>query len=331
MTGFCQTTHSCTTTTAADVKQPSPVLVSLANNHIMDFGRIAMEEETLPAFSGLNSMFSYVGCGRNLIEAQKPAVISTPKVEVEIFAVATQCSGTPSDWWATLTRSGLVGLTSIINSEAVDHSIGIIKDAIQAGTSSDATHDYFQRCRLRILSIHWGPNWAGKGESSKQVEARRELAHRLVDECNVDIIYGHSSHHIRGMEVYKNKLIMYGTGDMINDYEGFENAGEEAYNRLGGIFVVDVDGSSGDLEQLRIVPMFMNRLRVERYTRDSKLWNPSSRSLHADPNKSEHLCHFLNRMSKVDGGSGALHLEHADEDSNIPGGPVLKTRSFSTK
>ena len=42
---------------------------------------------------------------------------------------------------------------------------------------------------------------------------------RLVDELGVDMLYGHSSHHIRGAEVYKGKLVLYGAGDIVNDYE----------------------------------------------------------------------------------------------------------------
>ena len=60
---------------------------------------------------------------------------------------------------------------------------------------------------LRIVSIHWGPNWAMKGETTQELAARRSFAHRLIDECGVDLIYGHSSHHARGIEVYKNKLV----------------------------------------------------------------------------------------------------------------------------
>ena len=43
-----------------------------------------------------------------------------------------------------------------------------------------------------------------------------------IDECAVDMIYGHSSHHVRGMEHYKGKLIIYGAGDLYNDYEGMQ-------------------------------------------------------------------------------------------------------------
>jgi poly-gamma-glutamate capsule biosynthesis protein CapA/YwtB (metallophosphatase superfamily) len=164
-----------------------------------------------------------------------------------------------------------------------------------------------------------------KGEGEKDLAARRDFAHRLIDECGVDMIYGHSSHHARGMEVYKDKLILYGAGDIINDYEGFENRGEERYNRLGGIYVVDIEASSAKFKQLRIVPMYMNRLRLERFTTSSSIWRPYQRRLEQNPNNNKDFCDFLNELSLLDAGGrkNALLMEHRESDPQLPGGPVL--------
>ena len=40
----------------------------------------------------------------------------------------------------------------------------------------------------------------------------------------MDVIHGHSSHHAKGIEVYRNKLVLYGCGDLINDYEGIDGS-----------------------------------------------------------------------------------------------------------
>ena len=48
-----------------------------------------------------------------------------------------------------------------------------------------------------LLSIHWGGIW---GYAISEVE--REFAHKLLDDTGVDAIYGHSSHHVKGIEVY---------------------------------------------------------------------------------------------------------------------------------
>ena len=48
-------------------------------------------------------------------------------------------------------------------------------------------------------------------------------AHAALLACcagGIDVVHGHSSHHAKGAEVYKGKLIIYGAGDLLSDYEG---------------------------------------------------------------------------------------------------------------
>jgi poly-gamma-glutamate synthesis protein (capsule biosynthesis protein) len=66
-----------------------------------------------------------------------------------------------------------------------------------------------------VVSIHWGPNWGYHVPSS-----HRRFARALIDRAGVHVIHGHSSHHPLGIEVYRNRPILYGCGDLINDYEG---------------------------------------------------------------------------------------------------------------
>ena len=72
-----------------------------------------------------------------------------------------------------------------------------------------------------VVSIHWGSNW-GYAVGPDQVR----FAHRLID-GGVDLIHGHSSHHPGPVEVFGGKLVLYGCGDCINDYEGI--TGHERY------------------------------------------------------------------------------------------------------
>ncbi len=73
-----------------------------------------------------------------------------------------------------------------------------------------------------VVSIHWGGNW-GYGIPGEQ----RQFAHRLIDQAGVDVVHGHYSHHAKGIEVYHDKLILYGCGDFLNDYEGI--SGQERF------------------------------------------------------------------------------------------------------
>jgi poly-gamma-glutamate synthesis protein (capsule biosynthesis protein) len=65
---------------------------------------------------------------------------------------------------------------------------------------------------LFIISVHWGSNW-----TIEPPENFRQCAHAWID-AGADIIHGHSAHIFQGIELYKNKLIMYSLGDFIDDY-----------------------------------------------------------------------------------------------------------------
>ena len=65
------------------------------------------------------------------------------------------------------------------------------------------------------------------------------FAHALID-AGADIIFGHSGHIVRGIEIYKRKLIMYCTGDFIDDYA----VDEIERNDRSFIFMVEADEHS---------------------------------------------------------------------------------------
>ena len=88
-----------------------------------------------------------------------------------------------------------------------------------------------------VASVHWGSNWGYDIPREQTV-----FAHRLIDEAGVDIIHGHSSHHVRAIEVYKDRLILYGCGDFLNDYEGI--SGYEEFR-----FVFDVFCNGGSINR----------------------------------------------------------------------------------
>ena len=88
----------------------------------------------------------------------------------------------------------------------------------------------------------------------------KDLAHFLIDECGVDIIHGHSSHHVQGVETYKGKLIIYGCGDFVDDYAltpGYRND-------LSGIWQVKV-GESSEFEGLRLKSLTVFSTKIDRF------------------------------------------------------------------
>lgn len=116
------------------------------------------------------------------------------------------------------------------------------------------------------VSIHWGSNWG-----YQVPEAQRVFAHALIDSGSVDLIHGHSSHHPRPIEVYRDKLILYGCGDFINDYEGIESH-EQFRGDLTLMFFPELDLADGRLLNLHLVPMQMHRFRLHYATEQDLKW-----------------------------------------------------------
>ncbi len=222
----------------------------LANNHTLDWGYAGLME-TLKTLR--QAKILSVGAGKDIHEAASPAVLkASDDTRVLVFAFGSPTSGVSRAWAATDSRPGVNYLRSFS-----EETIESIANAVK------------QHARARdvvIVSIHWGDNW-GYGTPDDQIE----FAHRLIDEAEVDIVHGHSSHHAKGLEVYQERLILYGCGDFLNDYEGI--GGYEQYRPdLNLMYFPTVDASTGKLMQLRLVPMQIRHMKLNRASREDAQW-----------------------------------------------------------
>jgi poly-gamma-glutamate synthesis protein (capsule biosynthesis protein) len=86
----------------------------------------------------------------------------------------------------------------------------------------------------------------------------------------VDVVHGHSSHHPRPIEVYRGRLILYGCGDVLSDYEGITGYGEYRPDRA--LLYLAQLGPGGELVELRMVPFRLQRLRLARAPADDARW-----------------------------------------------------------
>ena len=222
----------------------------LANNHVLDWGYRGLEE-TL--FTLKQAGISTVGSGEDGRAASRPAVIDLAhKGRVIVSAGAHASSGVPRDWAASPNRPGVNRLDRL-DTAAVQH----IHDSIKA---------FRQPEDITVVSIHWGGNW-GYAIPAWQVD----FAHRLIDDAGVDIVHGHSSHHPKGIEVYKGKLIIYGSGDLLNDYEGI--GGHEQYRGdLALMYFASIDPGTGSLVNLQMIPMQIRKLRINHAGNNDAAW-----------------------------------------------------------
>ncbi|MGD2187959.1 MAG: CapA family protein, partial [Desulfobacterales bacterium] len=223
---------------------------ALANNHVLDWGYAGLLE-TLQTLKKANIASS--GAGRHLSEAFAPAVMAIPgKGRVLMFSFGLESSGIPSSWAATAEKAGVNLLTNLS-----DNSVRRISQAVQKIKHKND---------IVVASIHWGGNW-GYNVPRRQIT----FAHRLIDAAGVDVVHGHSSHHVKGIDVYQQKLILYGCGDFINDYEGISGY-EEYRGDLSLMYFVTIDPSNGKLVQLQMIPTQMRRFRVNRASIEDTLW-----------------------------------------------------------
>ena len=117
-----------------------------------------------------------------------------------------------------------------------------------------------------VFSLHWGGNW----DYSISPE-QRAFAQGLIDTAGVDVVYGHSSHHVKAIEVYRERLILYGCGDFLNDYEGI--SGHDEYrDDLGLMYFPVIDAATGRLRELNLIPTRIRHLRVNRAEGDDRRW-----------------------------------------------------------
>ncbi|MER7107810.1 CapA family protein [Streptomyces sp. NPDC000229] len=226
-----------------------PDVCVLANNHVLDFGRRGLEE-TLDALAGAG--LRAAGAGRNADEARRPAVVEpSGDGRVVVVAFGMESSGIPPDWAATDDRPG-VDVVPGPTYEAAAAITGRVREVTRPGD-------------VVVASVHWGSNW-GYAVGRDQVR----FAHALID-GGVDVVHGHSSHHPRPLELYRDGLVLYGCGDLIDDYEGI--TGFEQYrDDLRPLYLVTVEPGSGRPPAVRIVPMRSRRMRLRHAPPEDREW-----------------------------------------------------------
>jgi poly-gamma-glutamate capsule biosynthesis protein CapA/YwtB (metallophosphatase superfamily) len=222
----------------------------LANNHVLDWGRAGLVEtlETL-AQAGI----PVVGAGRNLHAAQAPAVLEAGNGNrVLVFAFGATDSGIPTDWAADVERPG-VHLLPDFSRETVGRIARLVLTMKCPGD-------------VAVASVHWGSNWG-----YEIPPAHRRFAHALIDRAGIDVVHGHSSHHPKAIEVYRDRPILYGCGDFLDDYEGIGGY-EEFRDDLVLMYFATVERSTGHLVRLKLTPLQIRNFRLQHPSAPDRAW-----------------------------------------------------------
>lgn len=159
----------------------------LANNHILDWGRIALED-TIDLLE--KGGISPVGVGRNEAEANSPLVINFRNTKIAFLSYTTLY---PKSLWAKGDESGISSFDMIR-----------IRNEIEKLKSSGAAH-------IVVVSFHWGDEYEDHSNSEQ-----KRIARSLID-AGADLIVGHHPHVIQEIERYRNGWIAYSLGNFVFD------------------------------------------------------------------------------------------------------------------
>ncbi len=158
-------------------------VVSLANNHAMDFGPLALED-TLTQLAENDILFT--GAGMDLDDARSPAIV---KIKGKTLAFLSYSLTFPLEFFASAGRAGTApGYADFIKADI--EKVRPLADLI-------------------VVSFHWG---AELMTTAKDYQV--ELGHQAID-WGADLVLGHHPHVLQEIEVYKGHLIAYSLGNFV--------------------------------------------------------------------------------------------------------------------
>ncbi len=214
-----QYTFRSSPTLAPFLKKYNFSVLSIANNHVLDYGPLAF----LDTMKHLKENgISYGGGGHNKQEAYNGVVIEKKGLKIGFLAFTRV---TPSvDWYAGAKKPGIIGAYKVHETEVLE-AVKLLNE----------------KCDLLVVSLHWG-----KEGSTTVRKEETEFAHKLVD-SGADVIEGHHPHVVQGIEMYKERPIFYSLGNFI-----FTSSHAQICNKT--IMATVRYGSKGELKTVEAVP-----------------------------------------------------------------------------
>ena len=201
-------------------------VVSLANNHVLDFGHDAFRE-MLPALDVRGIL--HAGAGPDLEAARRPAVRRVGAAAVGFIAFTDN----EPDWGASAAAPGI-------------YYVPVDDGGRRGGALREGLLDLVRRTKARvqllIVSAHWGGNWG------HDVPARHQGLARDLIEAGADVVFGHSPHIFRGVGIHRNRPIIYSAGDFVDDYA------VDPVERNDQSFVFMLETDAGAPRTLRLHP-----------------------------------------------------------------------------
>lgn len=207
---------------AAELDRLSVDIVSLANNHVYDYGETALLDtlDTLDQYG-----IPYVGAGRNLGEAKEIAYFQAGDMRLA-YVSATQ-----------------IERSYVYTKEATETGAGVLRTYdpavfLEVIRKAEETSDFV------VVYVHWGT------EGTDQVEAdQRQLGYQYID-AGADLVIGAHPHCLQGIEFYQGVPIVYSLGNYWFN------------SRTLNTGLVEADVSKEGILELRFVPCLQKGCRT---------------------------------------------------------------------
>eukprot|EP00963_Diacronema_lutheri_P012425 scaffold1733_cov450-Pavlova_lutheri.AAC.2 len=270
-------------------------MCTLANNHLVDIPTGVADTRSFLTGIGICG----AGAGKSMEDATKPCIFRVNGIRIAIFSAADLRSIRGGDETreftltssATEQKSGIWDLhTGKMDSLVLNWNASLFSKIAHKVALAQ------QQADLVIFSIHWQKNDASFVPQRPFVR----FAHCLVD-AGVDIVIGGHPHHIQPIEVYKQKLIVYGTGEALRAYPnpGFAHRRYE----ISVLYRVQVQCSTLNRKKNKCIlkVVWLTPLLLNHYN--------CSVSIHPDLVQAKEFLRTVNLWNKCPFSEGWGHLE----------------------
>lgn len=179
---------------AAALQRAGIDVVTLGNNHAVDYGRAALKD-------GIKRLekagVQVVGAGRDVVDARAPAIVTTKSGATIGFLAWNDV------WWPGFT--------------ATNDQAGVAEAFRDIGHMMRDIRRLAKRVDYVVVGYHWGYEYQHYpvGQQTKE-------AHAAID-AGADLVIGHHPHVLQGVETYKRRLIAYSLGDLVFDHYSVES------------------------------------------------------------------------------------------------------------
>jgi poly-gamma-glutamate synthesis protein (capsule biosynthesis protein) len=194
-------------------------ILSLANNHMLDYSRKAMED----TFSRLREAgIGYTGAGINKAEAYSPIIKEVNGTKIAFLAFTNLGA---LSWEATADKSGMALFS---------------KDRLE-----DAIKNAKNKSNLVVVSFHFGDEY-----KTSPTSEQKSLARSAID-FGADLVIGHHPHVVEPLEEYKGKYIAYSLGNFVFD----QNFSDETMKGL----ILKVIVENGRIKKVSSIDFVINQ------------------------------------------------------------------------